>query len=280
MTTCLYNENYTIICKNKSLIPRLTSEDIQSLTVDDLIGSGSQGEVHSGFIDNIPIAIKIISDGEVPLSFYDKEICFQQEASKYDLAPKILGYWICPTKRIIIMEYVQGTLFRDLILYQSNCALDIFCEIIRNVVYQNQIVGIVHNDIHASNVFIDNDKVIFIDYGEAVDYPGNDKLLPFLLKGIDEEDYDTYAFGFFTDLMYCASIFSDNFVDMKSDNLLLIIKLDTILMDHNLNGLVAWQKIYQSFFEEHGRIPGSDDVYEIVYELLSHALEDMINKEY
>lgn len=126
-------------------------------------------------------------------------------------------------------------------------------------------ITILDDDISPSNIFIDNDKVIFIDYGDALDYPGNDRLLIFMLNEIDEDN---------NDLMLCSSMFQDDFDEMKFEDRLLIIKINAVLIKHQLNTLFAWQRIYQSFFKQHLRIPGPNDLYDIVYGILSGSVLD------
>lgn len=245
MTSCSYNDDYNIICDNGAQIRRLTSDNVENLHFDEKIGIGSFSVVYNGYIGDYPVAIKIIKNTNLSrsqLKSFDIEVCNQQRASEYHLAPQIIGYWVCPTEHIFIMDYIRGRLFKDIIDRPN--IFEIFVELIRRVVFQNQVIGIIHGDLHDHNIFVTDDKIIFIDYGFSTSYPGNDMLYELLRYGGNISD-------FLIDLRQCGRL------------------LRSILPDTNLDQSKTWQDIYTSFFNEYGRIPNYEEIAEIVRNIIS-----------
>lgn len=246
MASCSYNHEHTIICDNGSQIRNLTSDDIDNLHFDEILGVGSFSVVYSGYIGDYPVAIKIIKNTNLSkhqLTSYDTEICNQQKASTYHLAPSIIGYWVCPTEHIFIMDHIRGMLFED-IINQSNI-LEIFAELIRQVVFQNQVLGIIHGDLNDHNIFITNDRILFIDYGFSTSYPGPNILYERLRNGSD---------------------FSEFLIDLVQWGRLLRL----ILPESNLNQVESWQQIYKEFFNHYGRIPNYKDIYGMVRDMFDN----------
>ena len=137
MKLCAYNENYIIRCTNQCLIPQLTIDQVKNLSIMEPIGEGFFGKVYFGLMGDYSVAIKVIDSIEnEPLKIYENEICNQQKVSEYHLAPQVLGYWTCDTEWIIVMDFINGLRFHDIIFDQPDRIPDLFCEMIRQIVFK------------------------------------------------------------------------------------------------------------------------------------------------
>lgn len=89
----------------------MTSQDVDNLHFDEIIGIGSFSVVYCGYIGDYPVAIKIIKNTNLSKhQLKSIEVCNQQKASQHHLAPNIIGYCVCPTEHIFIMDYIKGNI--------------------------------------------------------------------------------------------------------------------------------------------------------------------------
>lgn len=127
----------------------------------------------------IDLNIKFFNDNESRLNENDKiksiiynldqEICNQNKAS--EISPKIYIYWKCKIeqKAVIIMEYIQGI---TLSKYNppNEDYLTVYLKGIRNILFLNLELGILHGDLHLENIIVSRKKLYFIDFGESEKY--------------------------------------------------------------------------------------------------------------
>lgn len=199
------------------------------------IGIGSSSIVYEGTYNGERVALKY---GNIT----ENEIYYQTLASRDNLAPKIYDY----NDNVIVMEYIEGPSFRDLIISNNQHVIELYFNIIYHTIYLNQEVGILHGDLHSENILI-SDRIVFIDYGSAKTYHKRTHL------PLDFHDLYTVS----------LSIIKEKSL-LRSE----VRAFAERIQDYHLDTSIGWYNIYNSFYEIHHELPNADEVVDILRELI------------
>ncbi len=192
---------------------------------------------------------------------FTDELCFQDIAHKYHLAPKIYGYCTEQKQAIMVMDYVRGFSFRDLILSGHSDIIEIYLNIVWHVVYQNQIAKIIHGDLHYKNVYISKNIITFIDYGNSQVYPEAKDFQEVYDLGVDGlRSYWSLAIRFFQDLYMISS----SFINLENKTDPTIHNMAEVLKIYDLIAMKGWFDLYASFYGQQHRLPDPDEVVELL----------------
>lgn len=274
MSVCPFNARYTVSCMDETYVPQLTDEEIATIEFGENIGEGAFSEVYTGILSNQIVAIKYLKFDN--FGQFNNELCMQTKAWKYRLAPEIKAYWICDNQKraVIVMDYIRGISFRDYILRDEPNIVGYYLRIIRQAVFQNQVVGISHGDLHFKNIFINDDNVLFIDYGNAKQYNNTFDSLYQIGPEVLRTNWGLVS-RFFQDLYLPTLGFNITIMYAKKNNIGLnvsIFKLLALLKRHKLTEVTGWFNIYNNFYSEYYRIPNADEVYDIIQNILVDIL--------
>jgi predicted Ser/Thr protein kinase len=201
------------------------------------IGVGSCSRIYEGLHKDRRVALKY---GNIK----QEEIHFQTLANKANLAPKIYEY----NDNVIVMEYIEGPRFKDLILSNNTHLTELYFNIIWHTIFLNQDIGILHGDLHSENIMI-SDHIVLIDYGSAREFP---KMLQ--ISTTSNLFHDLYTIS--------LSILKEK--TNLGPHLQLFV--DTI-QDYQLDTNLGWYHIYDGFYQIHHTIPDADQIVDILRHL-------------
>jgi tRNA A-37 threonylcarbamoyl transferase component Bud32 len=83
-------------------------------------------------------------------------------ASTAGLAPEIYSFDL--EKRTIVMEYIQGTKVLNFLKEHPEEYVNLISDIIPKILHLNLSLNIYHHDIHAENIILTNDKILFFRF--------------------------------------------------------------------------------------------------------------------
>lgn len=151
----------------------------------DLLQEGSLGEDLKGIAGTEPFIVKKLLFRETVTeeekaedwSIFEQEIALMEELKPFDNFPKLLFY--NAEEYLMAIEYINGTSVHKYVQTQQ---LDlgsrlILIEKILQIFVELESIGIIHGDIHASNILVDSfGKPYLIDFGLSnhVEIAGNE----------------------------------------------------------------------------------------------------------
>lgn len=232
--------------KEKLYIKSLSSSELQSIKVYDVMIKELSVTVYNATMNNTPYSLFYIVSGKVPAS---KQLCIMKLQNEHDISPKAIGYFKCSNSNFILLltEKINGIALNRYIIYNDKTVT--FKRLLKAIISLNIGSYIINKHITYSNILI-NEKSINI-LSSAVSKQVKDQHM--LMEFSGEKDYDIYY-----DVIAISNMFN-----MLGDQ-----KVKAFIQKYKLINPLAWRKIYRNLYNEDKAIPQWYRIYNHIISLM------------
>lgn len=121
----------------------------QYLTLGDIVGKGVHSRIYEIYIDikrlrHLNLVVKVPANAS--------EIIIQDIVSKYNISPKIFGFWKTRVNYALVMEKIEGITLNRYIETQD--ISKVFLKVVKKLLYLGIKLKVSHGDIHLNNIMI------------------------------------------------------------------------------------------------------------------------------